>query len=99
MGEIEREGDLELGIAVASVGVARDNVQRRQAQEEVADHQEVGLRKIVKFNYQKRNKSNLVTVGANLLETSSELLATLDAVLLHHLVGELGRKVTRLPHV
>ena len=40
-----------------------------------------------------------MTVGANLLETSAELLATLDAVLLHHLVGELGRKVTRLPHV
>ena len=46
MGEIEREGDLELGISVASVGVARDNVQRRQAQEEVADHQEVSLEKI-----------------------------------------------------
>merc|ERR1719500_873526 len=74
---------LELGIAIASVGIAGDNVQGAQAQDEVADHQEVGL----------------VLVGANLLETGAELLTTLDAVLLHHLEGELGGVVTRLPHV
>lgn len=34
---------LELGIAIASVGIAGDNVQGAQAQDEVADHQEVGL--------------------------------------------------------